>query len=102
MEQTNLSPALPVTSLDSSALGAVSHNSHAEGSYWNGYINENAASEFTGVSTRTLQGWRYRGGGPRYFRLSAKLVRYRRIDLHDYAEKCARTSTSDEGRQNGT
>jgi hypothetical protein len=89
------------TTLSAAVSSADSLNDPAARGFWNGYINENDASEFTGVSIRTLQGWRYRGGGPKYFRLSAKLVRYRRIDLHDYAEKCARTSTSDAGPRDG-
>jgi hypothetical protein len=32
-------------------------------------LNENQAADFLGVSVRTLQAWRVRGGGPRYCKI---------------------------------
>ena len=65
--------------------------------YWHALINEKAAADFLGLNNRTLQGFRYRGGGPRYVRISSRCLRYRRVDLHDWAETQIRTSTSDPG-----
>ena len=54
--------------------------------YWNELIDEKAAAEFRNQSVRTLQDYRTKGGGPRYYRLSARCIRYRRIDLKEDAE----------------
>lgn len=69
----------------------------AKTDYWEGLIHEEAAARFLGFSVRTLQGWRYRGGGPRYVRVSHRGVRYRRKDCAQWAEEHIRTSTSDRG-----
>ena len=63
--------------------------------YWNELIDEKAAAEFRHQSVRTLQDYRSRGGGPRYYRLSPKCIRYRRIDLKEDAEARAATSTAE-------
>ena len=63
--------------------------------YWHGLINEKAAAKFLGQSVRTTQGYRYRGGGPRFYRLSVRTVRYKRIDLREWAEAHAYHSTSE-------
>ena len=34
-------------------------------------------AEFLGVSPRTLEDWRLRGGGPRFVRMGSRVVRYR-------------------------
>jgi predicted DNA-binding transcriptional regulator AlpA len=44
-------------------------------------IDERAAADVLCYSVRALQNWRYRGGGPRYIKVSARSVRYRRRDL---------------------
>lgn len=46
------------------------------------------------LSARTLEDMRWRGGGPRYLRLSRNSVRYCRSDLIAWAEARARYSTS--------
>ena len=48
-------------------------------------VNENQAAEFLGVSVRTLQAWRIRGGGPRYCKIG-RAVRYRRGELVSFQE----------------
>ena len=63
--------------------------------FWFELIDERPASEFVNLKPRTLQGLRYRGGGPPFVRLSARCVKYRRIDLLRWAEARLRTSTSD-------
>ena len=67
--------------------------------YWEGLIGEEAAAKFLSLTIRTLQGWRYKGGGPRYIRVSARCIRYRRSDLRTWAEARLRSSTSDPGQQ---
>ena len=62
--------------------------------------DEKWSAEFLGVSTRALQAWRYRGGGPLYIRISARAVRYRLRDLINFAEQRVRSSTSDQGVEN--
>ena len=67
-------------------------------SYWNALIGEKSAANYLGLKARTMQGFRYRGGGPRYIRLSSRCLRYRRTDLREWADARVRTSTSDPGR----
>lgn len=47
---------------------------------------EMQAAAFLGVSVRTLQGWRHRGGGPDFVRCG-RLVRYQRRALVDFIEQ---------------
>ena len=47
-------------------------------------LDENEVSELTGIAVSTLQKWRMRGEGPRYAKLGARLVRYRREDIEDF------------------
>ena len=49
-------------------------------------MNEKQAAEVLCYSVRALQNWRCRGGGPRYIKVSARSVRYRRRDLLDWIE----------------
>ena len=58
---------------------------------------EDAAAVYLGYSPRTLQGWRTRGGGPVFVKVSATSVRYRKADLDRFIESKLRTSTSDPG-----
>lgn len=53
------------------------------------------AAALLGLSPRTLGGLRLRGGGPRYVRLSARAVRYRREDLAAWIEAGVRTNTAE-------
>ena len=63
--------------------------------YWQALINEKAAADFLDLSRRTMQGYRHRGGGPVFYRLSARTVRYKRIDLRAWADALAHSSTSE-------
>ena len=67
--------------------------------YWFSLIDENEAASFLGLVARTLQGMRQRGGGPRYVVISARCLRYRRIDLRQWAEARMQSSTADAGPQ---
>ncbi len=67
----------------------------ADPTFWYALVDEWVAAEFVHVVARTMQGWRQKGGGPRFVRVSARCVRYRRIDLKQWADERLRTSTSD-------
>ena len=66
--------------------------------YWQALINEFEIAGFLGLSVRTIQGFRSKGGGPRFVRISSRCVKYRRIDGREWAEARLRSSTSDQGQ----
>ena len=51
------------------------------------------AAERLGVSPRTLEDWRLRGGGPVYIKLGRRLVRYGPDELDAFVAEGARTNT---------
>jgi hypothetical protein len=55
-------------------------------------LNENQAADFLGVSVRTLQAWRVRGGGPQYVKFG-RAVRYQRRHLLEFQKTHTRAST---------
>ena len=59
-------------------------------------LDTRAAADFLGVSPRTLEGMRVRGGGPRYAKVGGA-VRYRLASLEEYLQRQERSSTSDPG-----
>ena len=65
--------------------------------YWHELIDEKLAADFLDLTQRSMQGMRQRGGGVRFIRISARCIRYRRIDLRQWAEARLRNSTSDPG-----
>ena len=67
--------------------------------FWHSLIDEKAAGEFLDLTDRFLQEKRSKGGGPRYIHLSSRCIRYRRIDLKQWADEHVRTSTSDPGSE---
>ena len=56
------------------------------------------AALLLGLSPRTLEAFRLRGGGPPYIAVTPKAVRYRRRDLEDWITPRPRVSTSDPGK----
>jgi predicted DNA-binding transcriptional regulator AlpA len=44
-------------------------------------LDERAAARFLAVTPRTLQNWRQKRIGPRWYAYSSRCVRYRRSDL---------------------
>ncbi|MAZ02509.1 MAG: DNA-binding protein [Sneathiella sp.] len=60
-------------------------------------MGEDRGAEFVGLDPRTLQARRQRGGGPKYVRISSRCIKYRRIDLKEWADGLLRQSTSDTG-----
>ncbi len=63
--------------------------------YLDRLIDEFDAAEFLGYSVRALRNWRVRGGGPRYVKVSARSIRYRRRDLIAWADARLCSNTSD-------
>ncbi len=55
-----------------------------------------------GLSPRTLEALRLKGGGPPFVAVTPKAVRYRRCDLEAWIEARVRTSTSDPGGRAAT
>lgn len=88
-----------MTEASPSALAAVDQapESGACPDFWFQLIDEKAAAKFLNLTTRSMQAMRQRGGGPNFCRLSARCIRYRRIDLKNYADDRLRSSTSDPG-----
>ena len=72
----------------------ISQNLARDPDYLDRLINESEAAGFIGYTIRALQGWRVKGGGPKFIKISAKSIRYRRRDLIEWAESrlCAHTS----------
>jgi len=62
--------------------------------FWNSYIAEDEAADFIGRSPRTLQEWRQKGRGPKYYR-TVTGIRYTRHDLREDAEAGVAYSTRD-------
>ena len=87
----------PARSTDATVQSGALDYPEADLSFWNSLINEKAAATFLGVSDRFLQGRRQKGGGPKYISISARCVRYRRLDLRMWSEGLVKTSTSDSG-----
>jgi excisionase family DNA binding protein len=57
-------------------------------------LSTNEAAAFLGVSPRTLEDWRCRGGGPIFHKVGRRLVRYCLASLEAYLEAGARLNTS--------
>jgi hypothetical protein len=49
------------------------------------------------VQTKTLEAWRYRGGGPKFVRVG-RLIRYRPSDVQEWLTSRTVHSTSEEVR----
>jgi hypothetical protein len=64
-------------------------------------LNENQAAEFLGLSVRTLQAWRVRGGGPLYVKFG-RAVRYQRRELTAFQKIHTVGSTSESAGREGT
>ncbi len=58
-------------------------------------LTETEAAKLLGFSIRTLQKWRMSGDGPKFVRMSARAIRYRRQDLDAFIEARVKQSTSD-------
>lgn len=79
-------------------MDALSRNLSEDRDYVDRLIDERAAALFLGYSTRALQNWRVRGGGPDFVKVSSRSVRYRRRDLLAWAERLLRSNSSQASR----
>lgn len=61
-------------------------------------LNQRQAADLMGVSERTLECWRSRGGGPPFVKISRRAVRYRRQDIDQWVGERVQRSTSEELR----
>ena len=61
-------------------------------------LNQRQAADLIGVSERTLECWRSRGGGPPFVKISRRAVRYRRQDIDQWVGERVQRSTSEELR----
>lgn len=53
-------------------------------------INEKQAAEMLGLSTKTMQKWRWLGEGPQWCKVG-RAVKYRITDLEAYIQSCVQT-----------
>lgn len=60
------------------------------------YMNQDQVAEFLGISPRTLEDWRYKGGGPPYRKIG-RCVRYLRSQVIEWVESNEREHTSQAG-----
>jgi len=60
-------------------------------------LTETEVAKLLGLSPRTLQAWRYRGGHTPPFIKVGRSVRYRRADVLSWLRERQRRSTSDTG-----
>ena len=59
-------------------------------------LGQSEAAALIGVSERTLESWRWRGGGPPFVKISRRAVRYRRRDIQQWVSERIQRSTSEE------
>jgi predicted DNA-binding transcriptional regulator AlpA len=71
--------------LRSSGTSAQEGNHEAGTS--NQLLSQRQVAVRLGVSARTIEGWRARGVGPPFLRLSARAVRYRSSDLEQWLDQ---------------
>jgi hypothetical protein len=55
-------------------------------------LNEEQAASFLGVEVKTLQYWRWKGGGPKFIKLR-RLVRYSPDSLKEFCEQNYKSNT---------
>jgi predicted DNA-binding transcriptional regulator AlpA len=70
----------------------VRHHKNSENS--DRLVCEKEAANVLSLSPRTLQGWRVRGGGPKYIKFGTKAIRYSLSELLKFIERQTRSHTS--------
>ena len=50
-------------------------------------LSESEVSKILGVKPRTLQQWRLLGKGPKYIRLSERMIRYSESDIRNWLDR---------------
>lgn len=61
-------------------------------------LDENEAAASLSVAVQTLRNWRWKGEGPRFVKIGARLVRYRRCDLAAFVEAGSSSQEPDNAR----
>ncbi len=56
-------------------------------------LSTNEAGQYLGLSHRTLEDWRLRGGGPLFRKFGKRIVRYLECDLVAFVQGAARANT---------
>jgi hypothetical protein len=59
------------------------------------HIDEKKAAEYLGISYRTLQGYRTKGGGPKFVKIGKKTIRYKVSDLIGWSTDNKKINTSE-------
>ncbi|MEO0644490.1 MAG: helix-turn-helix domain-containing protein [Pseudomonadota bacterium] len=59
-------------------------------------LTTDQAAACLGTTKRTLEAWRYEGGGPVFVKLGGRLVRYKPRDLEAFVEAGKRANTGGE------
>ena len=67
--------------------GASTQEGSHDGHTTNELLSQRQVALRLGVSARTIEGWRARGVGPPFLRLSARAVRYRSSDLEQWLDQ---------------
>lgn len=67
--------------------GASTQDGNHDGRTTNELLSQRQVALRLGVSARTIEGWRARGVGPPFLRLSARAVRYRSSDLEQWLDQ---------------
>ncbi|CUS34527.1 helix-turn-helix transcriptional regulator [Candidatus Nitrospira nitrificans] len=57
-------------------------------------LSEKEVAQYLGLSTRTLQAWRLRGGSLRYQKLNKRSIRYRVTDVRKFLDLDGQGPTS--------
>lgn len=60
----------------------------------NRLMDETEAADLLCYSVRALQNWRYRGGGPKFIKISARSVRYTYGDVMEWINQRRVANTS--------
>ena len=58
-------------------------------------LKEGEVEQRFGIKVRSLRNWRHRGAGPRFVRLSPRMVRYRVSDIRAFIEARLARNTAD-------
>ena len=60
-------------------------------------LTEKETAAALGTPASTLRYWRFKGTGPEYLKLGARLVRYKQSVIEDYIQSSVRMTTQEEG-----
>lgn len=68
----------------------------------NAMLTEEEAATYLRVKRHTLKRKRWNGTGPRYVKLGQRSITYRKRQLDEWIESMSRSSTSDQGEEDGS